>query len=360
MKTVFLIILLSILLISSCSEALVVNEIDLPEHFSIEVYASGMTNARAMTFADDGTLFAGSKEGTVYAITKDRAVIPVAKGLRLPIGIDWHNNDLYVSDRSKILKYPNIVQNLSTPPEPVTVTDTLPGDRHHGGKFLKIGPDEKIYFTIGAPCNVCIKEDNRYATISRMDLDGRNYEIYAAGVRNSVGFDWHTETNELWFTDNGRDRMGDNAPPDELNRSIGKGQHFGFPFMHGKGIKDPDYWEKGPDRELTPPAHELPAHVAALGMRFYTGTMFPDYYKNGIFIAEHGSWNRSSKTGCRVSFVKIRDNKAVSYEVFASGWLQNEQYSGRPADVEVGPDGALYVSDDKADAIYRITYRERN
>jgi glucose/arabinose dehydrogenase len=340
----------------SCSDSLLTERIKLPDNFRIEVYASDIQSARAMTFAEDGTLFAGSKNGNVYAITKSRDVYIVDKGLDLPIGIDYHNNDLYVSDLSKIRKYKNILKHLKQRPIPVIINDNLPGDTHHGGKFIKIGPDNKIYLTIGAPCNVCLKVDERYATISRMDINGGNFEVYAKGVRNSVGFDWHPGTGELWFTDNGRDWMGDYEPPDELNRSNNTRQHFGFPFVHGRQIKDPDYGDRKPEINFIPPEYELPAHTASLGMRFYTGNMFPDYYKNGIFVAEHGSWNRSTKIGYRVSFIKITNNKAASYEIFASGWLDNNNSWGRPADVEPGPDGALYVSDDKADAIYRIYY----
>ena len=340
----------------SCLDDLNLDKIKLPENFRIEIYASDITSARAMAFADNGTLFVGSKTGDLYAITKKRKSYKIDTGLRLPIGIDFYQDDLYVSDLTRIRKYKNILKNLGHPPAAITINDTFPGDKHHGGKFMKIGPDKKIYVTIGAPCNVCLREDERYATITRMDLNGDNFEIYARGVRNSVGFDWHPGTKELWFTDNGRDMLGDDIPPDELNRSESYGQHFGFPFIHGKQVRDPDYWREKPKIDFTPPAYELPAHVASLGMRFYTGDMFPDYYKNGIFIAEHGSWNRSEKIGYRVSFIKIRDNKAVSYEIFASGWLYNGSVSGRPVDVQTGPDGALYVSDDKADVIYRIYY----
>jgi glucose/arabinose dehydrogenase len=192
-----------------------------------------------------------------------------------------------------------------------------------------------------------------------MDLDGNNLELFAEGVRNTVGFDWHPESEELWFTDNGRDRMGDDTPPDELNRAPFIGLHFGFPFLHGKTVRDPDFHDKRSDREITLPVLELPAHVAALGMRFYTGRMFPPYYRGGIFIAEHGSWNRSRKTGYRVSFVKLSGDTVHSYEIFASGWLKNETVRGRPADVEIGPDGALYVSDDMAGCVYRIFYTEQ-
>jgi glucose/arabinose dehydrogenase len=322
----------------------------------IEVYAEDIQSARAMAFAADGTLFVGSRAGTVYAVTKNRKVHIISKGLRMPIGIDFYNNDLYVSDLSRILKYKDVLKDLNAPAAPLVLNNTLPDDTHHGGKFMKIGPDKKIYLNIGAPCNVCLKDDERFATISRMDMDGDGFEIFARGVRNSVGFDWQPDTGDLWFTDNGRDWLGDDSPPDELNRAVSNGEHFGFPFVHGKKVADPIYAELKPLTEFTPPELEIPAHVAPLGMRFYSGEMFPDYYRNGIFIAEHGSWNRSEKIGGRVSFVRIRDNRAVSYEVFASGWLEDQQYWGRPADVEVGPDGALYVSDDKANVIYRIHY----
>ncbi len=361
MKILFLIVLMLIPQSALCSDSLKLKKIKLPQSFSIELYATNIKGARAMTFSDDGTLFVGSKNGKVYAITKKRKVYKIDSGLLLPIGIDYFDKDLYVSDLTRIRKYINIMKNLKDPPAPIMINDTFPSDRHHGGKYVKIGPDRKIYVTIGAPCNVCLKEDNRYATITRMDLTGNNFEIYARGVRNSVGFDWHPLTGDLWFTDNGRDWMGDDSPPDELNRSWEKSQHFGFPFMHGEQIHDPDFWHKRPDVTFIPPAFELPAHIAPLGMRFYTGNMFPGYYKNGIFIAEHGSWNRSEKIGYRVSFISISDNKALSYSTFASGWLENESAWGRPVDVESGPDGALYVSDDRAGVIYRIYYsKEEN
>jgi glucose/arabinose dehydrogenase len=344
----------------SCSDAFHPDAITLPENFRIEIYAHNIESARAMALARDGTLFVGSRNGSVYAVTKNKKVHIIDRGLTLPIGIDFYDNDLYVSDLSRIKKYTNILKDLKRPPSAVIVNDSLPDKRHHGGKFIKIGPDKKLYVNIGAPCNVCLEDDERFATISRMDLDGRNFEIYARGVRNSVGFDWHPRTKELWFTDNGRDWLGDDRPPDELNRSVRKGQHFGFPFVHGKQVRDPDFWNEKPDIHFEPPAYELPAHVASLGMRFYTGGMFPDYYRNGVFIAEHGSWNRSEKTGYRISFVKIKENRAVSYEVFASGWLANEHAWGRPVDVEIAPDGALFVSDDKADVIYRIYYNKEN
>ncbi len=359
--TVLYFLLLILLLIPqqfSCANSLPIEKLKLPVNFIVEVYAQNIRDARAMAVAEDGTLFVGSKSGNVYSVTTDRKVHMIDKGLKLPIGIDYYNGDLYVSALNRINKYKNILNNLKNPPDPEVINSSLPDETHHGGKFIKVGPDKKIYINIGAPCNVCLEQDERFATISRMDLDGGNFEIYARGVRNSVGFDWHPETGELWFTDNGRDRLGDNSPPDELNMAGSSGLHFGFPFLHGINIKDPVYGQRKHAVSFIPPAYELQAHVASLGMRFYTGKMFPDYYKNGIFIAEHGSWNRSNKIGYRISFIKVMDNKAVSYEIFASGWLERERAWGRPVDVEIAPDGSLFVSDDKADVIYRIYYNE--
>ena len=219
---------------------------------------------------------------------------------------------------------------------------------------MDFGPDGLLYIAVGAPCNVCLKPD--YAQIRRMQPDGTGMEVFARGVRNSVGFDWHPNTDVLWFTDNGRDWLGDNRPPDELNRAPGPGMHFGFPFCHGATIPDPVYGQRRDCDEFTAPAQQLGPHVAGLGMKFYTGDQFPEAYQGQIFIAEHGSWNRSEKIGYRVTLVRLEGSEAVSYEPFATGWLQGEQTWGRPAYVLPLPDGSLLVSDDTAGAIYRITY----
>jgi len=238
------------------------------------------------------------------------------------------------------------------------VNDSFPRDRHHGWKFIRFGPDGMLYLQVGAPCNVCKSEDDRYASIMRMKPDGTDLEVFAKGIRNTVGFDWHPQTQELWFTDNGRDWLGNDIPPDELNHAPQKGLHFGFPYCHGGNIPDPEFGKEHKCEEFTPPAIRLGPHVAAIGMRFYTGTMFPDGYRNQIFIAEHGSWNRSTPIGYRVTLVRLENNRAVEYKTFAEGWLQNGQAWGRPADVQVMPDGALLVSDDEAGAIYRISYKK--
>ncbi|MCK9399177.1 MAG: PQQ-dependent sugar dehydrogenase [Bacteroidales bacterium] len=330
-------------------------KIMLPKGYKIEVYAIGVTNARAMDFAEDGTLFVGSmEEGKVYAIRPDRSVIIIDDSLEMPAGLDYYEGDLYVSGISRILKYENILQTVNTSPKPVVVNSNFPSDKLHGWKFIRVGPDGKLYIPVGAPCNVCLPDKVWYARIMRMSLDGKVLEYYAEGVRNTVGFDWDPASGVLWFTDNGRDDMGDDIPPDELNKARVDGQHFGFPYIHGK-IIDPEFWPQRPKSGVfTTPALELPAHVAALGMRFYTGEMFDKKYKGGIFIAEHGSWNRSKKTGYRISYVNIDEERAIGYEVFAAGWLQGETAWGRPADVQVGPDGSLFISDDLAGCIYRI------
>jgi glucose/arabinose dehydrogenase len=232
----------------------------------------------------------------------------------------------------------------------------------HGWKFIAFGPDGKLYVPVGGPCNVCDRtdEDPRYASITRMNPDGSDLEVFASGIRNSVGFDWHPATNELWFTSNGRDGLGDETPPDVLNRADRQGLHFGFPYCHGGNLPDPQFGEERPCANFSRPALGLGPHVAALGMRFYTGDMFPERYRNQIFIAEHGSWNRSpaaGHTGYRLMVVRLNGNRAVDYEVFAEGWLRDDNTAwGRPVDVLVMPDGALLLADDRAGVIYRISY----
>jgi glucose/arabinose dehydrogenase len=248
-----------------------------------------------------------------------------------------------------------IENNLQAPAKPKLVFDKLPSDVHHGWKFIRFGPDGKLYVPIGAPCNVC--DRNGYALIGGLDLSSGVFQVFAKGIRNTVGFDWHPQTRELWFTDNGRDWLGDELPADELNHAPRAGMHFGFPHCHQGDLPDPEFGRNRKCSEFQAPAQKLGPHVAALGMRFYAGTMFPAEYRNQIFIAEHGSWNRSKKSGYRISLVKIEGNKAVAYQPFAQGWLQGESAWGRPVDLEVLPDGSLAVSDDSAGLIYRISYK---
>ena len=349
--------------LSAAADDLPLEKISLPPGFRIQVYAADVPGARSMAMGADGTLFVGTRErnGTVYAIRdtnrdqKADSVVPMLTRLDTPNGVAFRDGSLYVALIDRILRYDDVERRIDDPPRPVTLGPRFPTDRHHGWKFIRFGPDGRLYVPVGAPCNVCERSDPRYASIMRMRLDGSDPEIFASGVRNTVGFDWHPETGELWFTDNGRDLMGDDIPPDELNRAPQEGLHFGFPMIHGRDIADPRFGSAGAPESFTPPVQELGPHVAALGMRFYTGGMFPERYRGQIFIAEHGSWNRTVPIGYRVTLVRLAGSTAASYEVFAEGWLENGKAWGRPVDVLVAPDGALLVSDDRAGAVYRIS-----
>ena len=342
------------------------SDINLPPGFEVEVYASNVEGARSMVLSESGILFVGTREvgGNIYAVidhdndySADEVII-VASGLNMPNGVAIKDGDLYVAEVDRIIRFPEIEKNFRQNPVPEVIRDDFPSERHHGWKFIRFGADGKLYIPVGAPCNICKENDERFASIMRMNPDGSDLEIFAHGVRNSVGFDFHPSTDELWFTDNGRDWLGDNLPPDELNLASKKGLHFGFPHLHGKDIIDPDFGSGVDSSQFTKPVLELGPHVAALGMRFYTGTMFPKEYQNQIFIAEHGSWNRSEKIGYRVTLVRLSGNDAMSYETFAEGWLKGESVSGRPVDVQQMPDGSLLVSDDYGNIIYRIFYKK--
>ncbi|HJT20896.1 MAG TPA: sorbosone dehydrogenase family protein [Nitrospira sp.] len=346
------------------ADPLPIERIRLPPGFTIDVYADNVPNARGMTLGKNGTLFVGTRaKGDVYAVIDKNGdhradqVLTIAGGLRMPVGVAFRNGSLYVSAVDRIVRFDEIEQRLTKPPAPTTVTDAFPKDTHHGWKYIAFGPDGKLYVPVGAPCNICEPDPDRYALISRINPDGSGYEVIARGVRNSVGFDW-SATGDLWFTDNGRDYLGDQQPPDELNHASKAGLHFGYPYCHGGTIEDPQYGNKHDCREFTAPALNLGPHVASLGMRFYTGTMFPSEYRNQIFIAEHGSWNRSTKIGYRITLASRDDHGALRYSVFAEGWLQGEKSWGRPVDLLVMPDGALLVSDDSAGVIYRISYKK--
>lgn len=348
--------------LSQSAVPLYLDKIRLPEGFRIAVYNDNVRGARSMTIGDNGTVFVGTRgAGVVYAlvdadgdhVAETRYII--IRGLNSPNGVAFHEGSLYVAEISRILRYDDIESRLDNPPRPIVVYDKFPQDAHHGWKYLRIGPDNMLYAPIGVPCDFCLMPEP-YGTIYRMNLDGTGAEIVARGIRNTVGFDWHPETGELWFTDNGNDAMGDDFPPDELNRVANVGDHFGFPFCLAGFYNERRFGQRDCS-EFVPPAQLLQAHTAALGMRFYTGDMFPEEYLEYVFIAEHGSRSRSEKVGYRVTMVRIIDNFAVSYEVFADGWLQNGMEWGRPVDILQMPDGALLVSDDFAGVIYRISYQ---
>lgn len=336
----------------------------LPAGFQIAIYADAVPGARSMALAPDGTLFVGTRGDTVYALPNRNggpradAVITLLKGLDTPNGVAFRDGALYVAEVGRILRYDRISARLRNPPRPVVVSDAFPRDTHHGWKFIRFGPDGRLYVPVGAPCNSCEPDPARYAAIFRLKPDGSALEQYARGVRNTVGFDWHPQTGELWFTDNGRDWLGDDSPACELNQVTTNGQHFGYPYCHAGDIADPEFGgDEHPCSAYVAPQLRFGAHTAPLGMRFYGGSMFPQEFHGDAFVALHGSWNRSLKVGYQVVRVRFEDGKALASEPFVSGWLQGEKVSGRPVDVLVMPDGAMLVSDDRSGAIYRISYR---
>ena len=340
-------------------------KIKLPPGFQIAVFAEGLRNARSLAQSPGGTIFVGSdRAGSVYALRDDNKdgkadrVITVVSGLNTPNGVAFRDGSLYVAEINRVLRFDKIEPKLEASGAPAVVTDKFPTDRHHGWKFIRFGPDGMLYIPVGAPCNVCDRGDP-YNTIWRMRPDGSGLEIFARGVRNTVGFDWHPTNRELWFTDNGRDLLGDELPGDELNRAAKAGLHFGYPFCHEGKIADPEFGSKRSCGEFEPPAQRLVPHAGAIGMRFYTGTQFPQAYRSQVFIAEHGSWNRSRDVafnGNRITLVRLEGTKVVGYEPFAEGWLEGRARWGRPVDLEVLPDGSMLVSDDMAGVIYRISY----
>ncbi len=352
--------ILTALLLVSASATASLDDVNLPPGFAIEIYAD-VPRARSLALGDRGTLFVSNRKGrSVYAVVEDRdgarRVIEIIDDLSSPNGIAYFEGDLYVAETSRVLRYDDVESRLDDMPEGVVLDIELPSDRSHGWRYIGFGPDRKLYIAIGAPCNIC--DESGYAQIIRMNPDGSRRETFASGVRNSVGFTWHPETGEFWFTDNGRDMMGDDLPPCELNRAARPGLHFGYPYCHGADIADPRFGRGRNCGTFEPPVQGLGPHVAPLGVKFYTGDMFPPEYRGQVFIAEHGSWNRSKKIGYRVTLVRLDGNDAVSYEPFADGWLQGQSVSGRPVDLIVKEDGSLLVSDDFAGKVYRISYRE--
>jgi glucose/arabinose dehydrogenase len=353
--------------LSDYQKTLPLDKIKLPAGFKIEVYAE-VNNARSMAMSPSGVLYVGNRDGDkVYAVKDTDGDLKadkrwtIASGLNMPNGVAFKDGDLYVAEVSRILKFPAIESKLANPPAPIVLNDQYPTETHHGWKYIAFGPDGKLYVPVGAPCNICESKDEIYASLTRINPDGSGREIFAKGIRNTVGFTWHPQTKELWFTDNGRDMLGDDIPPCELNRAPQAGMHFGYPYCHGGTIKDPEFGNKRPCSDFTVPAQNLGPHTAPLGLKFYTGSMFPEQYRNQLFIAEHGSWNRSKKIGYRVSLVNVENNsKSTGYETFASGWLDDatQKVWGRPVDVLILNDGSILVSDDQANVIYRISYQK--
>ncbi len=347
---------------SAAGTTLSLEKIKLPPGFKIEIYADNLSNARSMDLSPSGILYVGTRDaGNVYAVKDNNGDFKadkkwdIASGLKMPNGVAFKDGDLYVAEISRILKYSGIEGNLDQPKKEVFFDD-YPDKEHHGWKYIDFGPDGNLYVPVGAPCNICEPDDEVFGTITRINMATRTREIVQRGIRNSVGIAWHPETKELWFTDNGGDWLGEDMPACELNYAHKEGMHFGFPYCHQGDFPDPKLGKKHSCSEYTPPAEKLGAHVAPLGLEFYTGTMFPAEYRNQIFIAEHGSWNRNKPSGYRVMLVKLENNKVVSQTVFAEGWLDGGAAWGRPVDIELLPDGSMLVSDDYANVIYRISY----
>lgn len=355
-------LLIAVACSGSAGAAPPLQHLQVPRGFQVSVFSDAVPDAREMAVGPKGIVFVGSNKGKVFALVDanhdGRAdnVRVIASGLDRPSGVAMRGGDLYVSAVNQILRFPDIGDHLDDPPQPQVVTDKLPDQTHAGGRFIAFGPDGKLYVPMGAPCNVCDKPG--FAKLIRMNADGGGFQDVDYGIRNTVGFDWQPRTHTLWFTDNGRDLLGDNVPSDELNRVDKPGENFGFPFCHEGDVSDPEFGKGHPCSHYAPPALKLGAHVASLGMRFYIGSMFPASFKGAIFIAEHGSWNRSIKSGYRVVVVHVDGSKVRDQQTFLTGFLDGQKTLGRPVDVLPLQDGSLLVSDDHNGAIYRVTYRK--
>ena len=347
--------------------ALNIENLIAPDGFKIEIFASDVINARQMALAENGTIFVGTrKEGQVYALVDnnndgkaDKQYL-IDKNLNMPSGVAFKNGALYVAAVNRILRYDNIEKQLKHPPEPVVVIDDLPDDSHHGWKAIEFNASGNLLIPVGMPCNICLSNDQRHGTIIELNVKTGQYKIFASGIRNSVGLAIHPEDKTLWFSDNGRDWLGDDLPPDEINHAEKPGLNFGFPYLHGKNTLDPEYAEQAEINEYTLPVVELGAHVAPLGLSFYSGKQFPKKYHHSLLVAEHGSWNRSKKTGYRIINIQFNGND-VKVKPFITGWLDKEEDSawGRPVDILNLPDGSILISDDYADVIYRVTYQKK-
>lgn len=342
----------------------VLKYLKLPEGFKISIFAEDVPNARTLALGDNGVIYVGTRnEGGLYALQDsngDGSIdkrYDLAKELNMPNGVAFKDGNLYVAEVNRILRYDDIGKHLANPPKPVVIYDQLPTDTHHGWKYLRFGPDNKLYTAVGAPCNICNPEKEIYTSLVRLNADGSEFEVIARGIRNTVGFDWWPKTSKLYFTDNGRDYLGDDAPPDELNLWTEKGQHFGYPFCHGGDIADPELAGNKKCAQFVAPEWKFKAHIAPLGARFYTGLQFPIKYKNQLFVAQHGSWNRSQPQGYQVVAIKFKDGKAVAETPFIEGWLTAKgEVLGRPTDILQMPDGSLLITDDTLGVIYKVEY----
>jgi glucose/arabinose dehydrogenase len=347
--------------LAAASDKLPLDKLKAPKGFNLEVYASGMPNARSMALGSTGTVFVGSRlQDKVYAITTDkdgkRKVHVLVSGLYRPNGVAYKDGTLYIAELSQISKIEHVDDKIDASPKPTVIYSDLPKDEAHGWKFLAIGPDNKLYFEVGQPGNNVL-HDKDHGQLRRINLDGSGAEVIAFGIRNTVGFDWNPKSKELYFTDNGRDWFSEDLPNDKLNRITKVGQDFGEPYCHQGDIPDNEFGWGHSCSEFVPPAALLGPHAAALGMRFYTGTMFPAEYRDQAFVARHGSWNRTNKFGGDIALVKLnKDGSVKSVEPFITGFLQNNNYVGRPVDIMNMPDGSMLISDDWNGAVYRLSY----
>ena len=343
-----------------------IDRLQLPEGFQIDVFADNLENARSMCLSPNGTLFVGTRgKGDVYALVDsdkdgraDERYTLLTDG-KMPNGVAFKDGDLYVAEVNRILKFSDIESKLDNPGKPEVIFDGYPTEPHHGWKYIAFGPDDRLYVPVGAPCNICESEYEVFASITSIKADGTDMRVEQDGVRNTVGFDWHPETGELWFTDNGGDMMGDNRPECELNRTNNRKNHFGYPYCHQGDILDKKFGKNKNCNQYTPPTVKLGPHTAPLGMEFYFNNNFPEDYHGNIFVARHGSWNRSVKIGYDVVRVQQKEDGTYEWLPFISGWLSDDKKDvwGRPVDIEVMPDGSMLISDDFGDAIYRVYYK---
>lgn len=359
-----LFLLTSGLALSANAPRAVLQQLHVPDGFKISLFADNVPNARTLALGDNGIVYVGTRqEGSVYALqdTNQDGIsdkrYTLGKNLHLPNGVAYKNGALYVAEVNRIIRFDNITTQLDNPPQPKVIYDQLPKDEHHGWKYLRFGPDNKLYTAVGAPCNICEPQQAIYGSLLRLNADGSDVEILAHGIRNTVGFDWRPTTGQLFFTENGRDYLGDDVPPDELNQWSTKGQHFGFPYCHAGDITDPEFGGTKRCEQFVAPAWKFSAHMAPLGMRFYTGSQFPAQYKNQLFVAQHGSWNRSKAHGYRVVSLAFKQGKPSSETVFVDGWLTDKgEVLGRPTDILQLPDGSLLIADDTLGVIYKVEY----
>jgi len=345
----------------------IIKQLQVADGFEISIYADNVTNARGLALGEGGIVYVGTgPEGKVYAVTdtnqdgKADHTYVVAENLNMPNGVAYKDGSLYVATINRILRYPQLAAHLDNPPTPVVVYDKLPSDTEHGWKYLRFGPDNKLYTAIGAPCNICQPSSDLYASLVRLEPDGSHFEIIAHGIRNTQGFDWQPNTHTLFFTDNGRDYLGDDSPPEELNQWSAVGDHFGYPFCHGGTITDPEFGQLRKCAEFKPPVWRFRAHVAPLGIRFYQGKQFPAQYQQQLFVTQHGSWNRSEPQGYQVALVKFVGGNPVSEQNFINGWLADDAVLGRPVDILTLDDGSLLISDDKLGVLYKVAYTGKN